>query len=336
MATINDVCKLAGVSKATVSRVMNGKGPVKEETKKLIFDAMETLNYKPSLVAQALATNSSNSIGLIVSFFDGYYFGILLKEATRIAEESGKQLIVTDGHNQLETEIEAINSLVSRKCDAILIYSRTMTATDYCKIQETLPIPLVVINRTLPDGLGHAVAFDQYDASRMAIEHLIELKHKNIAIITISLASSTGKIRLQGAKETLEKHGVHYDESLTIVKHGKLEDGYQACKELLSKSDKITAIFCFNDHLALGAIKALKEMNLRVPEDISIVGIDNDEISAFLSPALTTINVPIQEITQLAMNKALALISDKEIKPTTEVLTGELIIRDSSIYNKNK
>lgn len=330
MATINDVCKLAGVSKATVSRVMNGKGPVKEETKKLIFDAMETLNYKPSLVAQALATNSSNSIGLIVSFFDGYYFGILLKEATRIAEESGKQLIVTDGHNQLETEIEAINSLVARKCDAILIYSRTMTADDYCDIQKKLPIPLVVINRTLPDGLGHAVAFDQYDASQMAIEHLIELGHKKIAMITLNMGSSTGQIRLKGAKETLEKHGITYDDNLTIIKNGKLEDGYQACKELLKRSSDITAIFCFNDHLALGAIKALKEMNIRVPEDISIVGIDNDEISAFLSPALTTINVPIQEITQLAMNKALQLISDKEVKPTTEILKGNLIVRDSS------
>lgn len=330
MATINDVCKLAGVSKATVSRVMNGKGPVKEETKKLIFDAMETLNYKPSLVAQALATNSSNSIGLIVSFFDGYYFGILLKEATRIAEESGKQLIVTDGHNQLETEIEAINSLVARKCDAILIYSRTMTADDYCDIQKKLPIPLVVINRTLPDGLGHAVAFDQYDASQMAIEHLIELGHKKIAMITLNMGSSTGKIRLKGAKETLEKHGITYDNNLTIIKNGKLEDGYQACKELLKRSSDVTAIFCFNDHLALGAIKALKEMNIRVPEDISIVGIDNDEISAFLSPALTTINVPIQEITQLAMNKALQLISDKEVKPTTEILKGNLIVRDSS------
>lgn len=330
MATINDVCKLAGVSKATVSRVMNGKGPVKEETKKLIFDAMETLNYKPSLVAQALATNSSNSIGLIVSFFDGYYFGILLKEATRIAEESGKQLIVTDGHNQLETEIEAINSLVARKCDAILIYSRTMTADDYCEIQKKLPIPLVVINRTLPDGLGHAVAFDQYDASQMAIEHLVELDHKKIAMITLNMGSSTGQIRLKGAKETLEKHGITYDDNLTIIKNGKLEDGYQACKELLKRSSDITAIFCFNDHLALGAIKALKEMNIRVPEDISIVGIDNDEISAFLSPALTTINVPIQEITQLAMNKALQLISDKEVKPTTEILKGNLIVRDSS------
>lgn len=330
MATINDVCKLAGVSKATVSRVMNGKGPVKEETKKLIFDAMETLNYKPSLVAQALATNSSNSIGLIVSFFDGYYFGILLKEATRIAEESGKQLIVTDGHNQLETEIEAINSLVARKCDAILIYSRTMTADDYCEIQKKLPIPLVVINRTLPDGLGHAVAFDQYDASQMAIEHLVELDHKKIAMITLNMGSSTGQIRLKGAKETLEKHGITYDDNLTIIKNGKLEDGYQACKELLKRSSDITAIFCFNDHLALGAIKALKEMNIRVPEDISIVGIDNDEISAFLSPALTTINVPIQEITQLAMNKALQLISDKEVKPTTEILKGNLIFRDSS------
>ncbi|MCP3700774.1 MAG: LacI family DNA-binding transcriptional regulator [Aliivibrio sp.] len=332
MATINDVCKLAGVSKATVSRVMNGKGPVKEETKKLIFDAMETLNYKPSLVAQALATNSSNSIGLIVSFFDGYYFGILLKEATRIAEESGKQLIVTDGHNQLETEIEAINSLVARKCDAILIYSRTMTADNYCEIQKKLSIPLIVINRTLPDGLGHAVAFDQYDASQMAIEHLVELGHKKIAMITLNQGSSTGQIRLKGAKETLEKHGITYDECLTVIKDGKLEDGYQACKELLKRSQDMTAIFCFNDHLALGAIKALKELDIRVPEDISIVGIDNDEISAFLSPALTTINIPIKKVTQLAMDKALRLISDKEVKATTEILKGNLIIRESTRY----
>ncbi|WP_153446779.1 LacI family DNA-binding transcriptional regulator [Vibrio algicola] len=331
MATINDVCKLAGVSKATVSRVINAKGQVKEATRNLIYQAMEELNYKPNRLAQALATNSSNSIGLVVSSFDGYYFGILLKEATRIGYDAGKQLVVIDGHNEVEREIEAAHSLDARKCDVIIIYSRTMSTDDYLNLQQSLSVPLVVINRSLPDGLGHAVAFDQYYAAELAINHLIENNHQQVAIITLSLATSTGQFRLQGATETLAKHGYPFNPQLLEDTEGKIHDGYNACKSLLDKRlmNPFSAIFCFNDMLAIGAIKALKEAGIRVPEDVSVIGIDNEMIGTFFTPELTTIDIPIHKVTTLAMEKALKLASGKPLEPSTEILNGTLITRNS-------
>ncbi|MBD1574097.1 LacI family transcriptional regulator [Vibrio sp. S17_S38] len=331
MATINDVSKLAGVSKATVSRVINSKGQVKESTRNAIFQAMKDLNYKPNSLAQALATNSSNSIGLVVSFFDGYYFGILLKEATRISYEAGKQLIVTDGHNEIEREIEAVHALDARKCDVIIIYSRTMSTQDYLELQQSISVPLVVINRSLPDGLGHAVAFDQYHAAELAINYLVEQHHKDIAIITLSLDTQTGRTRLQAATETLSKHQILFDQRLLMETSGKLHDGYNACKALIKNraSQPFSAIFCFNDELAIGAIKALKEANIEVPEEVSVIGIDNEEIGTFFTPELTTIDIPIHQVTTLAMEKALTLSSGKSLTPSTEILKSKLIIRNS-------
>ena len=131
MSTINDVGKLAGVSKATVSRAINNKSHVKESTRQAVFLAMEQLKFKPNSLAQALASNSSNSIGLIISDFDGDYFGILLKQAAMATEKAGKQLIVTDGHNDPLREIKAIESLVDRRCDVIVLYSRTLSQQDF-------------------------------------------------------------------------------------------------------------------------------------------------------------------------------------------------------------
>ena len=137
MATITDVCKLAGVSKATVSRVINGTGQVKESTRKVVFEAMQSLQYRPNSLAQALANKKSNSIGLVLSTFDGNYFGSLLREATNVAHEAGMQLIVTDGRNDTKWEMEAINSLVDRYCDVIILYSRSLTQQDFCGSANT-------------------------------------------------------------------------------------------------------------------------------------------------------------------------------------------------------
>ena len=189
MPTINDVSKLAGVSKATVSRVINNKGQIKDSTRKVVFEAMETLNYKPNTLAQALATKTSNSIGLITSIFDGNYFGVLLKESAKLADQAGKQLIVTDGHNDPEREIEAIDSLVARRCDVILLYSRKLTQQDFKDIKARTSVPIVVMNRQVNDNTYHSVWFDHFHASALAVNHLLELGHTAIACITASVTS---------------------------------------------------------------------------------------------------------------------------------------------------
>ncbi len=147
MATMLDVSIRAGVSKATVSRVLNGTGQVKESTRQQVFKAMEELGYRPNFLARSLANRTSNSIGLVVSTFDGFYFGRLLQQASRQTEAWGKQLIVTDGHDAPEREEEAVQMLADRQCDAIVLYTRHMSEQKIMSLIETIETPLVVINR---------------------------------------------------------------------------------------------------------------------------------------------------------------------------------------------
>jgi DNA-binding LacI/PurR family transcriptional regulator len=142
-----DVSIRAGVSKATVSRVLNGTGQVKESTRQQVFKAMEELGYRPNFLARSLANRTSNSIGLVVSTFDGFYFGRLLQQASRQTEAWGKQLIVTDGHDAPEREEEAVQMLADRQCDAIVLYTRHMSEKKIMSLIESIAMPLVVINR---------------------------------------------------------------------------------------------------------------------------------------------------------------------------------------------
>jgi len=332
MATINDVCKLAGVSKATVSRVINGKGQVKESTRQVVFEAMAQLHFKPNSLARALANNSSNSIGLILSTFNGNYFGELLKQAATLAEQAGKQLFVTDGHNDPKREIEAIDSLVDRRCDVIVLYSRHLSEQDFIDIKQRISIPIVIINRHLQDSSCHAVCFDQEHAARLAVNQLLDMNHKQIACITSPLNASSGVLRLKGYQDALAQHNIPQNSDLIVEGQNLIASGYDACKKLLRSGVTFTAIFAGNDDMAIGAIKALTEAGLKIPEDVSIIGIDNDTIGSFITPTLSTVAMPIAEITSTAIKMALDLASGKEVEGGTKEFQGKLIVRDSTAF----
>lgn len=330
MSTINDVCKLAGVSKATVSRVINNTGQVKESTRQVVFDAMEALQYQPNALAQALASNKSNSIGLILSTFDGNYFGSLLKEAANVAHDAGMQLIVTDAHNDPQLEIKAVNSLVARRCDVIVLYSRFLSPQDFIDLQDRVSVPIVAINRYLDDEISHAVCFDQKFAVQLAMNHLLEKGHRDIACITMPLNSPTGLLRLQAYQQTLLEAGIK--ESFDLVVEGKscLETGYQCCQKLLASGASFTAIFACNDDMAIGVIKALHDAGIKVPEQCAVIGIDNEPLGRYIEPQLSSIELPIKAITHSAMQMALSLAKGEKVPVGTLEFKGKLIVRGST------
>ncbi|CAM8678720.1 MULTISPECIES: LacI family DNA-binding transcriptional regulator [Leclercia] len=328
MATMLDVSLRAGVSKATVSRVLNGTGQVKESTRQQVFNAMEELGYRPNFLARSLANRTSNSIGLVVSTFDGFYFGRLLQQASRQTETHGKQLIVTDGHDTPEREEEAVQMLADRQCDAIVLYTRYMSEKAIMKLINSVQMPLIVINRDVSQARERCVFFEQQEAAFNAVEYLISQGHREIACITVPIHTPTGKARLTGYRKALEKHGIPWDESRVKYGDSGMTRGYELCQELLNEKVVFSALFACNDDMALGSSKALHQAGLRIPEDVSLFGFDDAPCAKWLEPGLSTVYLPIDNMITTAIDQAIRLVKNEPIEAIPP-FTGTLVLRDS-------
>lgn len=314
MITMLDVSLRAGVSKATVSRVLNGTGQVKESTRKAVFKAMDELGYRPNFLAQSLANRSSNSIGLVVSNFEGPYFGRLLHQAAKLIEASGKHLIVTDGHDTPEGEQQAVQLLADRRCDAIILYTRSMSEADLMQLLGKVPTPLMVINRDLPQAREHCVFFEQQQAAFNAVNYLIEQGHRDIACITGPIATATAQARLAGYQQALTHHGIALNDELIAHGENGVPDGYKGCQTLLARNIKFSALFIYNDDMAIGAMKALSLAGKKLPEDVSLFGFDDEPTAPYLQPSLSTVYLPIDAMIEAAITQALRLIAGKKCR----------------------
>ncbi|POU76293.1 LacI family transcriptional regulator [Leclercia sp. LSNIH6] len=328
MATMLDVSLRAGVSKATVSRVLNGTGQVKESTRQQVFNAMEELGYRPNFLARSLANRTSNSIGLVVSTFDGFYFGRLLQQASRQTETHGKQLIVTDGHDTPEREEEAVQMLADRQCDAIVLYTRYMSEKAIMKLINSVQMPLIVINRDVSQARERCVFFEQQEAAFNAVEYLISQGHREIACITVPIHTPTGKARLTGYRKALEKHGIPWDENRVKYGDSGMTRGYELCQELLNEKVTFSALFACNDDMALGSSKALHQAGLRIPQDVSLFGFDDAPCAKWLEPGLSTVYLPIDNMITTAIDQAIRLVKNEPIEAIPP-FTGTLVLRDS-------
>ncbi|WP_217526648.1 LacI family DNA-binding transcriptional regulator [Vibrio cholerae] len=334
MATINDVCKLAGVSKATVSRVLNETGQVKVQTRDAVLAAMQQLGYQPNSLAQALATNTTNSIGLVLPHFESSYFGSILFEAEQGTQKAGKKLLVVNSKNSEQGEKEAVATLAAQRCDAILLYSRHLSEVQLLELQQQYPSPLVILNRRLHHPQLHSFGLDQTQIAQLAMQHLLNLGHRQIACITSPLVSETGKIRYQMYQQALHEQGIELNSSLVIEGDNTLLGGYQAMQQLLQQGISMSAVFACNDDMALGAMRAMHEHGIHVPKQISLIGIDNEPAAAFAIPSLSSVSLPIGELTQQAMSLAVEIANKKPQDAQHRLYQGSLIARESTIALK--
>ncbi|EOW2077321.1 LacI family DNA-binding transcriptional regulator [Vibrio mimicus] len=330
MATINDVCKLAGVSKATVSRVLNETGQVKAQTREAVLAAMQQLGYQPNSLAQALATNTTNSIGLVLPHFESSYFGTILFEAEQGAQKAGKKLLVVNSKNSEQGEKEAVAMLAAQRCDAILLYSRHLSEAQLLEVQQQYQPPLVILNRRLSHPQLHSFGLDQTQIAQLAMQHLLNLGHRHIACITSPLCSETGKIRHQVYQQALDEQGIKLDLSWTVEGDNTLLGGYQAMQQLLKRGISMTAVFACNDDMALGAMRAMHEQGISVPKQISLMGIDNEPAAAFAIPSLSSVSLPIGDLTQQAVALAVQIANKQPQSAQHRLYQGELIIREST------
>ncbi|MBJ2148663.1 LacI family DNA-binding transcriptional regulator [Vibrio sp. IB15] len=327
MVTMLDVANRAGVSKSTVSRVLNGKNIVRPDVAKKVFDAIQETGYRPNLLAQQLATKKTNFIGFVITneLFNGPYFSSLMYYAASYSEKSNHQLVITDGKHSAEDERKAINFLLDMKCAGIIIYPQCLSESKIAQSIESTDTPILVLNREMPSKPEHAITTDHYRSACLMVEHIIEQGHTEIAVIRGKAGSSTDEQRYQAYQDVLTKHGIELNQSNVAQGNWTMESGYRAAQSLVERKASFTAILSENDDMAIGAIKALTELGYSLPQDISIVGFDNSKVGEFLTPSLTSVSVPLEQMTQKAI---LQIVGDSEHADAIDT-TGSLVIRDS-------
>jgi Transcriptional regulators len=332
MTTMLEVAKRAGVSKATVSRVLSGNGYVSQETKDRVYQAIEESGYRPNLLARNLATKRTQTLGLVVTntLYHGVYFSELLFHAARMTEEKGRQLILADGKHSADEEREAIQYLLDMRCDAVIIYPRFLSVEEMDDIVEKCEQPIMVLNRRLRKNGSHSVWSDHNASCMAAVEQLIARGHRDIAFITGSLDSPTGIERLSGYKAALARHGIPLREELIAQGKWNPASGAAAVTELLSRGATFTALVASNDDMAIGAMKQLHESGIATPDAVSVVGFDDVAIAPYMVPSLSSVRVPVTEMIKETISRLIFMLDGGEFK-YQQTFSGELILRDSVV-----
>ncbi|MCZ8520267.1 MULTISPECIES: LacI family DNA-binding transcriptional regulator [Paenibacillus] len=325
--TIKDIARLAGVSHTTVSRALNDSPLINPETKERIHAIADSLNYTPNYNARSLVLDRSYNLGLFFSTLHAGTSAGFLYEAIK-----GVNDVIQDNYNLIVRGIDDYKSFhkVNRKSfDGIIVMSQSASDQEFIEYASAKEIPLVVLNRPV-EGVEvmNLLPDDRGGAFRLA-EHLLEQGHRRIALIEGKAGFKSSQARREGFLEGLAKHGVSMDESLIVPGEYNLESGYLGMGRLLDLPERPTAVFCSNDDMALGAVKAVTERGLSVPGDISVAGFDDHLFSGFMTPALTTVRRPIEEISRAGAERLLTFIDNKVVEKSTVLFHTELVIRDS-------
>lgn len=332
---MKDIAHDMGLSTVTISKVLRGHSDISEETRKRVLKRMEELNYQPNLAARALITGHSSTIGLVVPDLLHPFFAQIAKAVSASIRERGYSLIITSSEDDPELERREIEQLMARRVDAMLIASAQSSVESLHRIEER-KIPYILIDRFFPDLSANFVGVDDEAVGLMATTHLIDQGCRRIAHIRGS-ATSTALGRVKGYRRALlERQLAPLPEHiLSIGSSGDdrgAQGGYQATVELLNTKKRPDGIFCFNDPIALGVMRAILEAGLRIPEDIAVVGCGNVLYADLLRVPLTSVDQDSAAIGTIAAERALALIAAKTpAPPKIELLNPRLIVRASSL-----
>ena len=330
MSTMQDVANKAGVSKATVSRVLSGKGYVSQETKDQVFKAIEEAGYRPNLLARNLATSKSMCIGLVVTntLYNGNYFSELISQAAKKLDANGRQLILVDGKHSAEEEREAIQFLHDLRCDGIIIYPRFLSVDEMDDIIDKYNKPVMVVNRKLRKHQSHCIYCDHKGSGLQSTRALIERGHRNIAFITGSMDSPTAIERLSGYKEALSAADLPVNDAPIIPGKWTPASGAAAVEALLAGGQTFSAILASNDDMAIGAMKKLNEAGIAVPADVSVIGFDNIPTAPFLIPALSSVKDPVSDMVSEVISQIISMLDGGYLSEQNKFVS-ELILRES-------
>ncbi len=328
MANIYQVAELAGVSLATVSRVINPGAKVSEQTRQKVLAAMKELGYRPNSIAQSLATRSSNSVGVLVSELYGPFYGAMLSAIEGTLRAAGKFVLVAAGHNNEQQELEAIRFLVSRNCDALIVHVEALT-DEFLVQHNQKSTPLVVVNRNVTGLADRCFSLNNELGGYLATQALLARQHRNIAYISGPLGWIDAQQRLAGHKRALAEAGVAFDARLLYEGDYHETGGSEALNALLATGLPFSAVVCANDDMAAGAMAAAHERGFELPGQLSIVGFDDAPISRYVYPKLTTIHYPIADMSRMAARWVLKNVYEQANIDVQQLFEPSLVERDS-------
>ncbi|MDG9666627.1 LacI family transcriptional regulator [Hahella sp. CR1] len=329
MPTIIDVSELAHVSKSTVSRVVSNKGSVSPAARKRVEDAIRKLGYRPNHFARGLKSNKSDIIGVVVVNLASPFYAQMLSGVQDYISGSDKHLVVTSGYGDLDREVAVINSLLDRRCDGLLLYVENEVPLERLAGVHPGNYPIVTMGRMLPGISKWSARVDNLHGGYLAARYLLEKGHRRIAHLMGPESYLDARLRRDGFLRAMAEHGL--TERDYLILSGPYEEtfGYQATLRLLDGGARFTAICAGDDDMAAGVYQALRERGVSVPEQISVVGYDDNFHAKLMCPALTTVRQDVMEMGEAAVKLLIERLENPTMAEKHVVLEPKLIERDS-------
>ncbi|MEG0177781.1 LacI family DNA-binding transcriptional regulator [Anaerorhabdus sp.] len=326
---ISDVSKLAGVSVATVSRVINNTCYVNPETKEKVLKAIQELSYEPNLSARNLRRNTSGAILVLTPNLTNPYYSNIIEGISETARKYGSSTFVCSSNGDKEQEMELIKMLDSRRADAAIVLATNFD--DKWLLPYAQKYPVVFCSEYNPNLKVNRVSVDNYKAAFEATEYLIQQGHTKIGMLSSENEYISTKLRMEGFLDACKEYGIDSKKNIDFASSDySFQSARKLATKMLSKKNHVTALFCISDILALGAIYGARQVGLDVPTDVSIVGFDNLEYAEMMVPQITTVNQPCREIGVSAMERVQELLNGQDDKPKVTLLEHELVIRGST------
>lgn len=327
--TIYDVAREAGVSMATVSRVVNNNPNVKPQTRKKVFEAIERLGYRPNAVARGLASKKTTTVGVVIPDISNSIFAEVARGIEDIANMYHYNIILCNADKKKEKEIRVINTLLEKQVDGLVFMGGAVT-DEHIQAFRTSTVPIVLCATTDESLQFPSVDIDHEGAAMDAVQELIRAGHQRIALIGGSLQDpSIGYARYAGYKKALEQAGIPFREEYVRIGNYRYESGMETMEYFLELKERPTAVFAVTDEMAIGAIHRIQDFGLRVPQDISVISVDNTHMAAMVRPQLTSVAQPMYDIGAVSMRLLTKLMKNETVDTSRVILPHRLIARQS-------
>lgn len=332
--SIKEIARLAGVSHSSVSRALRNSPLVNREKAARIRRIAEECGYRPSAAARSLVTRRSRTVGVVVTNIADPFVAGVVSGIEEWADRKGYSVFLANSNAEPKREVRVVQSFEEHRVDGIIVAASRVGAL-YMPMLARMRVPIVLLNNQHPSQYVHSVTIANAEGSRAAVGHLIELGHRRIAYLGDRQGYQSDTERFAGYRQAIEEAGLEFEPELVVHGDGKPEGARAPMEALLRLAERPTAVFCYNDLTALGALRAARDAGLTVPGDVSLAGFDDLYISQYLDPPLTTVRQPMGEMGGLAMETLLRLIAGEAVGEDIQ-LRGELIVRGSTAPPKER